>query len=108
MQPPLWTALLSSSQVSFLLWSARLERERVQPAPHLLLERIVNELVLLHAGFSAKRLRKHGRGDGCACASKVANLHFGIGTVPVDQPLDIVGLHRHCRLRLSTNRARHI
>jgi hypothetical protein len=62
----------------------------------------------LHAGFSAKRLRKHGRGVVVAVARKVPNRHFCIGNVTLDQPLDIACLHRHCRLRRSTNRARHI
>ena len=86
MQPPLWTALLSSSQVSSLLWSARLERERVQLAPHLLLERLVNDLVLLHARFSAKRLGKHGRRVVVPVARSISLACIAIA-VSADQPI---------------------
>src|SRR4051812_30095884 len=40
---------------------AGLQRQGVQFAAHLTLQRLIDQLVLLHPGFAAERRRNHGR-----------------------------------------------
>jgi hypothetical protein len=72
-----------------------LQRKRVQHAAHLALQRLIDDLVLLDAGFSAERFRDHGRGIMVAIAGKIANRHLGVGDRGLDQGFDVAGVHRH-------------
>ena len=59
------------------------------------LQRLIDQLVLLHAGFAAKALGDHGRGIMVAVAGEVADRHLRVRDAALDQPLDFVGIHRH-------------
>src|SRR5258706_8073591 len=72
-----------------------LQRERVEHATHLASQRLVDDLVLLDAGFAAEGLRDHGRRIVVAIAGQVADRHLGVGYCRLDHRFDIAGVHRH-------------
>src|ERR1700719_3969291 len=74
---------------------AGLQRQRMQLAAHFGLERLVHDLVLLNAGFAAKRFGDHSRGIMVAVAGEIADRHLGIGNARADQAFDVVGCHCH-------------
>src|SRR5215470_9698665 len=57
---------------------AGLQRERVQNAAHLAFQGGVDQLVLLHARFSAKAFRDDRRGVVVAVAGEIADRHLGV------------------------------
>src|SRR5260370_7433140 len=67
-------------------------------AAHLALQRLIDDLVLLDAGFAAERLRDHGRRIMVAVAGEVADRHLGVGNSRLDHRFDIMGVHRHSRI----------
>src|SRR6266478_585725 len=75
---------------------AGLQCKRMELAAHFGLEGVIDQLVLLHAGFAAECLREHGRGVVVAIARKIAYRHLGVWNTRLDQPLDVICLHRHC------------
>src|SRR5262245_7593989 len=89
---------------------AGLQRERVQDAAHLALQRGVDQLMLLHARLAAKARRDDGRGVMVAVAGEVADRHLGVRDARLDQALNLAGVHRHAGLQfllsmiLSENR----
>src|SRR4029453_6124562 len=89
-----------------LLRRAGLQRERVQLAAHFGLERLIDDLVLLHPRFAAERFGKHGGGVMVAVAGEVADGHLGIGNTPLDQTLDPAPIHRHGSVSHSVLRRR--
>src|SRR5690348_385342 len=78
-------------------WYAGLQRERVQDAAHLAFQGGVDQLVLLHARFSAKAFRDDRRGVVVAVAGEIADRHLGVRDARLDQLLDLAGVHRHAR-----------
>src|ERR1700688_2642538 len=74
---------------------AGLQRQRVQLADHLGLERLVDDLVLLDSGFAAKRFGYHSRGIMIAVAGEIADRHLGVRNARPDQAFDIVRCHSH-------------
>src|SRR6266851_7300255 len=72
-----------------------LQRQRVKHAAHLALQRLIDDLVLLDAGFAAERLRDHGRRIVVAIAGQIADRHLGVGYSRLDHRFDIAGVHRH-------------
>ena len=74
---------------------AGLQRQRMQLAAHLGLERLVDDLVLLHPRLAAEALRQHRRRIVVAIAGQVANCHLGVGDARLDQALDFVRVHGH-------------
>ena len=88
----------SRRQVSATSGYPGLQRQRVQHAAHLALQRLIDDLVLLHAGLAAEGLRDHGRGIVVAVAGEVTDRHLGIGDRCLDHRLDIVGVHWHSGL----------
>src|SRR6516165_3575591 len=83
---------------------AGLQRQRVQLAAHLALERLVDDLVLLDAGFAAERFGDHGCGIMVAVAGEVADRYLGVGNARSDQALDIVRGHGHGYRSLTASR----
>src|ERR1700736_1786723 len=71
-------ARLRPRAASSPLRSSSLQRERVQLAAHLGLERVIDDLVLLHPGFAAEGFREDGRGVMVAITGEIANRHFRI------------------------------
>src|SRR5262249_8384464 len=80
------------------VWDAGLQCQRMQLAAHFPLERGVNQLVLLHPGLTAKRLGDHGRRVVIAVTGEIANSYLRVGNARLDQPLDLLGVHRHSKL----------
>src|SRR5262249_6612784 len=78
-----------------------LQCKRMELASHFGLQGLVDELMLLHPGLATESLRKHRRRIVVAVAGKIADRHLGIWDTRFDQPLDVVGLHRHCDLPCS-------
>src|SRR4029077_13568719 len=74
---------------------AGLQCQGMQLAAHLGLKRLVDDLVLLHPGLAAKRLGHHGGRVMVAVAGKIANRDLGVRDARLDQPLDLVRIHRH-------------
>src|SRR5262249_2570287 len=72
-----------------------LQRQRVQLAAHFALERLINDLGLLDARFSAERLGNDSSGVMAAVASQVADGHLRIRYPRSNQPLDIARAHGH-------------
>src|SRR5262245_37890092 len=83
------------------LWHAGLQRQRMQRAPHLPAQCVIDHLVLLDPRLAAKR----GGDDGCgiviAVSCQIPDRHLRIRDPALDQPLDLVGLHRHGGLLLN-------
>ena len=69
----------------------------MQLAAHLALERIIDDLVLLHPGFAAKCLGQHGGGVVVAIAGEIADRDLCVGNPHLDQALDIACTHCHSR-----------
>src|SRR5207247_474561 len=88
-------SIASSPRRASSLRRAGLQRERVQLAAHFGLERLIDDLMLLHARFSAERFGEHGGGVMVAVAGEVADDHLGIGNTQLDQALDLACSHRH-------------
>src|ERR1700694_4384640 len=72
-----------------------LQRQGVKHAAHLALQRLIDNLVLLDAGFAAERLRDHSRRIVVAIAGQIADRHLGVGYSCLDHRFDIAGVHRH-------------
>ncbi len=88
----------STATARLLFRCSGLQRQRMQFAAHLGLERVVHDLMLLHAGLAAKGLRQHGGGIVIAVAGEVADGHIGIGNARLDQSLDLARVHCHGNL----------
>src|ERR1700681_2609364 len=86
---------LSPAPPALTLRHAGLQRQRVKYAAHLALQRSIDDLVLLDAGFAAERLRDHGRRIVVAIAGQITDRHLGVGYSRLDHRFDIVGVHRH-------------
>src|SRR3979490_2329365 len=86
---------LSPAPPDLTLRHAGLQRQRVKYAAHLALQRLIDDLVLLDAGFAAERLRDHGRRIVVAIAGQIADRHLGVGYSRLDHRFDIAGVHRH-------------
>src|ERR1700682_2249150 len=99
---------LSPAPPDLTLRHAGLQRQRVKYAAHLALQRLIDDLVLLDAGFAAERLRDHGRRIVVAIAGQIADRHLGVGYSRLDHRFDIVGVHRHSKFLQSSgsNRGR--
>src|SRR5579871_5182361 len=72
-----------------------LQRERMQLAAHLGLERLVNQLVLLDPGFAAEAFRDHRRRIMIAIACEVADRDLGVRQMRPDQAFYIACNHGH-------------
>src|ERR1700694_4901331 len=81
--------------LSLALRHPGLQRQRVEYAAHLPLQRLIDDLVLLDAGFAPERLRDHGRRVMIAVPGQIADRHLGVGYSRLDHRFDIVGVHRH-------------
>src|SRR6266567_1014045 len=92
--------LLSSSGPRSAFRRAGLQRQRVQLAAHVTLERLIDHLMLLDAGLAAERGRNHGRRIVVAIAGKVADGDLGIRDSGADQLLDFTCIHRHVAIVL--------
>src|ERR1700682_2500838 len=86
---------LSPAPPDLTLRHAGLQRQRVKYSAHLALQRLIDDLVLLDAGFAAERLRDHGRRIVVAIAGQIADRHLGVGYSRLDHRFDIAGVHRH-------------
>src|ERR1700733_5953409 len=64
-------------------------------AAHFALERLVDDLVLLHPRLAAERLGNDGGGVMVAVAGEIADRHLGVRKPRPDQPLDVVRCHGH-------------
>src|SRR6185312_12491290 len=71
---------------------AGLERQRVEHAAHLSLQRLVNDLVLLHPRLAPERFRDHRRGVMVAVAGEIPDRHLGVGYRSLDHGFDIAGV----------------
>jgi len=80
---------------AWLLGRRRGERQRMQFPAHPTFQGGVNDLVLLHPGFAAKRLGNHGRGVMVAIPCQILNLDLRVGQRFNDETLDVCGLHGH-------------
>src|SRR5205085_3477318 len=72
-----------------------LQRQGMELAAHLALERLIDNLMLLDAGLAAKRLGGDGRSVMVAVAGQIADRHLRIRYARADQTLDIARSHRH-------------
>src|SRR6202171_4971739 len=86
---------LSPAPPDLTLRHAGLQRQRVKYSAHLSLQRLIDDLVLLDAGFAAERLRDHGRRIVVAIAGQIADRHLGVRYSRLDHRFDIAGVHRH-------------
>src|SRR6516165_8859540 len=94
--PNLWAETVSLYAIARLTrWRPGLQRESMQLASHLALERLIDDLVLLHARLAAKRLRDHRGGVVVAITRKVLDRHLSVGDSGLDQSLDFAGIHGH-------------
>jgi hypothetical protein len=59
------------------------------------LQRLVDDLVLLDAGFAAEGFRDHGGRIVVAIAGKIANRDLGVRNRGLDHGFDVAGVHRH-------------
>src|SRR3954453_19498116 len=84
-----------SKHHALTLWRSGLQRQRVQFPAHFALERLVDELVLLHPRFALERARDDGRRIMIAIARKVADRHLRIRNPGADQPLYFASVHCH-------------
>src|SRR5204863_8325132 len=64
--------------INLPLWRAGLQRQCVQLAAHLALERLIDDLVLGHPRLAAERLGDDGRGVVVAIAGEIADRHQGV------------------------------
>ncbi|MNT85005.1 hypothetical protein D3C72_2251150 [compost metagenome] len=62
---------------------------------HVALQRVIDQLVLLHAGLAAELLGFHRGGPVVAVPGQVANLDIGIRESRLDPALDFAGIHGH-------------
>src|SRR5581483_2530113 len=67
----------------------------MQRAAHLPFQRLIDQLMLLHPRFAAKGFGDHRRGIVIAITGEVADRHIRIRDAALDQPLDLVCIHRH-------------
>src|SRR5262250_674912 len=95
--------LSSRPRRSSPLRGAGLQRQRVQLGAHFGLKRLVDDLMLLHPRFAAKRFGEHGGGVMIAVAGEVADRHLGIGNTQLDQAFDLARIHRHGSLSHSVS-----
>src|SRR5260370_11552239 len=84
-----------SSPAPLALRHPGLQRQRVKHPAHLATQRLIDDLVLLDAGFAAERLRDHGSRIVVAIAGQIADRHLGVGYSRLDHRFDIAGVHRH-------------
>ena len=64
------------------------QRERMQLAAHVALQRGIDDLVLLHPRLALERRGHDGRGVVIAVAGEIADLDLRVGQGSPDQPLD--------------------
>src|SRR5438552_11742071 len=83
---------------------AGLQGERVQLAAHFGLERLIDDLVLLHPRLAAEGFRQHGGGIVVAVSGQVADGYLGVRQARLDQPLDVTCSHGHGSLRGRSRR----
>src|SRR5262249_34381202 len=93
-----FTPFGAASAIASARRHAGLQRERVQDAAHLALERRIDQLMLLHARLAAEALGNDRRGVVVAVAGKIADRHLGVRDARLDQALDLAGVHRHAAL----------
>ena len=76
----------------------------MENAAHLALQRLVDELMLLHPRFTAERLRDHRRGVVVAVTREILDCYLGVRNRLLDHRFDIPRFHRH----QSASQIRHI
>src|SRR5204863_1713084 len=69
---------------------AGLQRQRMEYAAHLALQRLIHDLVLLDPGLAPERLGDHGCRVMVAVAGQIANRHVGVRNGGLDHGFDIV------------------
>src|SRR5690242_13592000 len=87
--------MVNPLSVRSILRRTGLERERMQLIAHAAAQRLIDHLMLLHAGLALEGARDDMGGVMIAVAAQILDAHLRVRQTILDQPLDRRRIHRH-------------